>query len=51
MVKKFVLAILPENLSDIIKKFEPQFRYESFAKDTACILDYISITFHWEKQS
>lgn len=50
--KKFVLAVPPENLVDIMNKFEiPNSlgNLEKFAKDTKYI-DYISISFHWNKK-
>jgi hypothetical protein len=50
--KKFVLAIPPKNLADIMRKFEIPNNLgnlEKFAKDTGYI-EYISITFHWDKK-
>jgi protoporphyrinogen oxidase len=50
--KKFVLAVPPENLYDIMQKFEiPNSlnNLQKFSKDTAYI-HYISMTFHWDKK-
>jgi hypothetical protein len=51
--KKFVFAIPPKNLNEIVKKNNIKFNdndinLDQYAQDTA-YYDYISFTFHWDK--
>lgn len=49
--KKFVFAIPPKSLNEIVKKNNIQFNIdlEKYANDTA-YYDYVSFTFHWDKK-
>lgn len=50
--EKYVFAIPPKNLNDIVKQYNIKNDWgnlEKFSKETEYI-DYISVTFHWDKK-